>query len=248
MKSPAILFCVLVVLRAAPAAIPLIVVPNNLENTEGNSGSYMPFHIGNNSMRFQQVFDASQFSSFGSDTWRIGAVSFRVDSTPGGGGGPFTSTLTNIQLSLSTTTLGPDSLSPVFAQNIGSDEKIVFGPRSVSLSSGFSPMSAPQLFEIHFFFNDRPFIYNPTNGNLLLDVRNFAGGLTTFFDAVDVTNDVTSSVWALSANALTGMIDTKGLVVQFEANPIPEPGTLALTALGTIAGFIFFRSRQMNRK
>jgi len=225
----------------------IIVVPNDRQNAEGNSGGHVPFHIGTNSARYQQVFDSSQFSSLRPEGEWITGLLFRVDSTPGGGGGPFTSTLTNIQLSLSTTTLGPDSLSPVFAQNVGSNEKIIFGPRSVSLSSGFSPMSSPQTFQIGIFFEDNPFFYNPQLGNLLLDVRNFAGGTTTFFDGVLSANDVVSSVWALSSAASSGVLDTKGLIVEFVNQPVPEPATLTLVALG-IMGFAFFRRYRVSRK
>jgi hypothetical protein len=39
-----------------------------------------------------------------------------------------------------------------------------------------------------------PFLYDPALGNLLLDVRNFSGGLTTQFDAQRVENDSISRV------------------------------------------------------
>jgi hypothetical protein len=245
MKSLLILFSVLVALRATPAANPLIVVPNNLENTEGNSGSFFPFDIGTNSMRYQQVFDASQFTSQGSTPWRITGISFRIDMTPFGGG-PFNSTLTNIQVNLSTTVMEPDSLSPVFAANVGLDDKAVYGPAPRAINSSFSPFMSPQAFGAHIYFSTTPFIYDPAQGNLLLDVRNFDGGLTTFFDAVDVTNDVTSSVWALSSSALSGTVETRGLITEFVANPVPEPATLTLVAL-SIMGFIFFKRRQIRR-
>jgi hypothetical protein len=233
MKRAFFVLCLLIFLYPSRAAIPFIVAPNDSENVEGNSASGVPFHIGNNSIRYQQVFDSSQFTSFGPDPWRIEGISLRIDMRPWGGSS-FGATLTNIQLNLSTTSAEPDSLSPVFALNVGADDTIVFSPGALEMTAGLSPFTEPQPFRAHIVFS-QPFIYDPTRGNLLLDVRNFAGGDTTFFDAVDTTNDPVSSVWALSANALSGTLETKGLVVRFVANPIPEPGTLALFILGVVA-------------
>src|SRR5713226_8554256 len=55
-----------------------ITAPNDLFNMGGNSFSSLPFDTGTNSIRYQQVFDASQFGSLGSGGGLITMLSFRV--------------------------------------------------------------------------------------------------------------------------------------------------------------------------
>src|SRR5207247_2265159 len=59
------------------------VAPNDLTNTEGNSGSTYPFG-GAAASRYQQVFDASQFSAISSGGGYITGIAFR----PNGGCNP----------------------------------------------------------------------------------------------------------------------------------------------------------------
>src|SRR5678815_4864698 len=78
--------------------------------------------------------------------------------------------ITSLQINLSTTSKGPDGLSTVFSENIGANETVVFGPRPARFGPG-SPL--PE----YTFQLDEPFFYDPSAGNLLMDVRNFSGGL-----------------------------------------------------------------------
>lgn len=235
-----IIFLATVFVATVHGAVSSIVVPNDHQNTEGNSLTGGPFNTGTNTMRYQQVFDSSQFSSFGSDPWRISGFSLRIDTGPLSES--FFSTLTNIQVNLSTTTLEPDSLSPVFAMNVGADDRVVFGPGQTSIFGGYSPFMSPQIFDVNIVFSQQ-FIYDPAFGNLLLDVRNFGGGRTTLFDAVDTLGDPTSSVFALPVGSTTGTLTTRGLVIRFVANPVPEPQTLGLLTVGTVALLFFARNR-----
>jgi hypothetical protein len=94
-----------------------------------------------------------------------------------------------------------------------------------------------------------PFFFNPAVGNLLLDVRVF---LTSAFDgspfdAVFRANDSVSRLWAQDVNAVTGHIDSLGLVTAFQTQapvaPTPEPASAIL--LGTaVAGAIASRRRR----
>jgi hypothetical protein len=219
-----------------------VVAPNSLETTEGKFDNGFPFNIGFfslSSQRYQQVYAASEFASF-SGPQNITQILFRPDEFFGNA---FSSTLPNIQINLSTTSKAPDRLSTAFADNIGNDDTVVFsGP--LSLSSAFTgPAGGPKDFDIVINLMT-PFLYNPGAGNLLLDVRNFAGGVTTFFDAQFQTGDSTSRRYTLGANdvnASTGSGDSLGLVTKFVTTPpskaVPEPtsvmGLLAVAALGS---------------
>ncbi len=222
------------------------IVPGNLENIEGNVNRGLPFnssYFGMSSLRYQQVYAASEFSDIASPLL-ITQILFRPDAAKGWS---FSSTLPNIQINLSTTTKAPDNLSTIFAQNIGSDQRVVFNG-ALSLSSAFTGAAAgPKNFDIAINLVT-PFLYNPRAGNLLLDVRNFSGGVSTQFDGENTLGDSISRVVSTRVGASTGTADTSGLVTKFIATSalppvppvpgkaIPEPasvlGILAVAAFG----------------
>jgi hypothetical protein len=211
-----------------------VIVPNALAgvDTAGvetglpfNIASFLPPHT---SLRFQQVYDASEFSG----PIIITGLAFRPDSSFGGS---FISTLPSIQINLSTTAQEPDSLSLIFSDYVGSDDTVVFnGP--LSLSSDYLG-SSPKDFDIEIPLTT-PFTYNPALGNLLLDVRNFGGGATTFFDAApDAVGDSVSRIASFGSldgvnDATATLRDSIGLVTRFDFRAVPEPSTWLLLGTG----------------
>lgn len=115
-----------------------------------------------NSMRWQQVIHASEFSDYSADGLMISGIfvatvgSYKVD-------------FPHLQINASTTLRPPDGLSAVFAENIGGDEATVFDGRLTNRLSDSG---------ITFSF-DQPFYYDSRQGNLLLDFRNYAGTVWT---------------------------------------------------------------------
>lgn len=219
------------------------IVPGNLENIEGNSNNGLPFHsfyLEMPSSRYQQVFAASEFSSL-SEPFLITQILFRPDAT---WGKSFSSTLPNVQINFSTTRKAPDGLSRIFAQNIGDDDTLVF-QGALSLSSAFTgAATGPKDFDIVINLTT-PFFYNPKAGNLLLDVRNFAGGFSTPFDGEKTVGDSISRLASPLVGASGGTTDSGGLVTKFvttsavppePGKPVPEPasllGILAVAAFG----------------
>jgi len=202
-----------------------IVVPNDLATTDGNGANLAPFGLGKAgfaSVRYQQVYDASQFSPISLGGEWITRLWFRVDTTNGNG---FSSTLTNIQINLSLAVKAPDGLSTNFVENQGVDGTVVFGPGVLSIGSGFSPFMSPQAFEVRIDLAN-PFLYDSMKGNLLLDVKNFLREgafpfLTEAFDAADMLGDSISRVWSTNVASMTGRLDTIGLVTRFEFWPTP---------------------------
>lgn len=225
------------------AACGAAIAPGNLHNIEGDANRGLPFnssYFGMSSLRYQQVFAAKEFSSF-TEPFLIAQILFRPDAAMGKS---FSSTLPNISINLSTTKKAPDGLSTIFANNIGSDDKVVFnGP--LSFSSTFTGgATKPKNFDIAINLAT-PFLYNPSAGNLLLDVRNFAGGFSTQFDAEDTFGDSISRVVSTQVRASRGAADTSGLVTKFittaavpsvPSKTVPEPasllGILAVAAFG----------------
>ena len=201
----------------AEAADTVIVVPNAQEFSEGNSNNGFPFNLPpGNSIRYQQVYAAADFSGLHTPML-INEIRFRPDASIGGA---FASLLPEIEISLSTTQRTPGSLSTTFADNVGPDDTIVFARGPIVLSSSVTgPVGGPKAFDIVVTLTT-PFLYDPSQGNLLLDVRNFAGGFTRQFDAHFVDGDsIARAAVFNSIGSPTGFIDTLGLVTAFNFIP-----------------------------
>ena len=194
-------------------------------NGNGNSESSVPLTIPEaNSARYQQVYAASEFSRIPNGGF-ISKLFFRPAGDVGVGG-------IEIQVNLSTTTRQPDSLSTTFADNVGVDDTVVYPRGDFTLlgqpPGGFFSVVMPL---------QRQFLYDPAQGNLLLDIRVFRGyprspGENPVMDVHTVMGDSVSRVWG-DLNASTALIaDTTGLVTVFEVTPVSEPSAIALLGIG----------------
>ena len=214
-----------------------------------NTESMYPFGLydaGLESMRYQQVYGGARFAEINPKGVMITEIGWRINPLMTDG---LISEQPNFQVSLSTTARNPDELSTVFAENIGSDETVVFGP-----SGTFWPD------EDHTFSYgivlDSPFFYDPSKGNLLLDVRNFEAEepelpLPKYYMqpviALDIVGDDTSRVFAPGVNATSGIADTLGIATRFAVEPIPEPSTIVHGVLGLAGFFFFLRNKRATR-
>ena len=195
------------------------VVPLGSSNLDGNSFSCAgPAANQPQTIRYQQVYGASEFATltnFGGG-WLV-SIHFRGDATNGTQLGL---KMPSVQVNLSTTQRGPDELGPVFSENVGADDAAVHsGSLETVLIGGHQQGTETFAFEILLF--TKPFFYNPAAGNLLLDVRvfqgntNSSGTIQPVFDAVNFTNDSIARVWSTDVNASTGLVETVGLVTDF---------------------------------
>jgi len=190
------------------------------------------------SMRYQQIYGASAFSAIDSGGEYITHISFALDESvtrP-----TYVWSIPNIQISLSTTPSAVDSLSPVFANNVGVNDTTVYGPGQL----GFFTLGG----RVEISLNN-PFLYNPASGNLLLDVRVFdgTGPFDMFFPTLNAQNSSTDQVariYATSVGASSAEVrDSLGLFTVFETRAVPEPSSLVLFLLGGISIFAFARTR-----
>ena len=150
----------------------VLVVPANLANVEG-PGSSADLTA---AVREQDVYGASYFPT---QTIVITGIRFRPEVNQGGGQA-FTNTISDIQFSLSSTTNAPYQLSSIFADNIGTNVTTVFSG-SLPLSSQYAgPAAGPKAFDMVVNFTT-PFVYNPSSGNLLLDIQDFSGEATSHY-------------------------------------------------------------------
>ena len=170
-------------------------------------------------LRNQQVYDARHFPT--GVVMSIHQIRFRPDYFYGRA---FTTTVQNIQINLSTTTHQPEQLSAVFAQNVGADDRIVFSG-ALSISSSFGgPAGGPKAFDIVVPLST-PFTFNPSQGNLVVDIRNFSGSSASLLSGRTDSTDGVSRVLG-SVNSLSGTVDIGGgdvLQVCFTATNAPPP-------------------------
>lgn len=205
----------------APIFAGPLIVPNELTSSFGDAGNLFPL-FSSQPIRYQQVFDAGQFARLTNGGGLINRIAFRGH----GPGVPFTATIPQLQVNLSTTNKTPDGLSSTFASNVGPDDTQVF---SGAFQAAVTLNGDPANFEIVINFTT-PFFYDPAKGNLLLDVRNLQGSTEVppndqEIDGSSASDDSTSRVYnygnvSATIAGQTGGIDEKdsyGLVTRFNA-------------------------------
>ena len=138
-----VLLCLLDLCHAVSAQEIQLVVPNALENVEGNV-DVTPDELDlvfENGLRIQTVYPASEFQSLPTSyRWLVGNRA-RPDQNVTT---QRTVEQTNWLIRISTTQKSPDDLSFVFSENIGPDEMVVFdGPLTLTAD----PIGIPRPFD-----------------------------------------------------------------------------------------------------
>lgn len=209
-----------------------LVVPNSATDKDGNSSTILPFTAYANTnfevitVRYQQIFASSEFTNVPIGGSFITAFSFRADCTNRDTVGGFA---TNLVITLSTTQRKPDQLSRIFSENRGIDSISVLGPTNFGVSGN---TVGCRLTGHTFSASDRvnlptPFFYDPSKGNLLLEITHAGFGTIKTprgridLDSVNSVGDGTSRAVALSSDAESAdIVDSEGLVTFFVQPPI----------------------------
>jgi hypothetical protein len=180
----------------------------------GLTGSYTAAYLG----EYQQVYASSAFAG----PVAINEIAFSAYF-------PYAGTANySLSLGLGTTIRTPASPGSQFA----SGWTTVFSGSTVA---NFT--TTPNDFDFSINFTT-PFTYDPTKGNLLLDVQvsSASGGnsnLGTYFDVQDQSPDM-GRLWSSGATVVG--TPSEGLVTQFAVTAVPEPraGALCLAALAAL--------------
>ena len=211
------------------------VVPSLSEAVEGDSNNTIPFTITGGNTRYQQVYLADDIPP---GPFMISGIAFRPDALQQG----FAFVLPDVDIYLGITQASTN-LSTEFASNVGAVYTLVAsGPLPLaSVASG--PPGGPLAFDIEILF-DQPFAYS--DGNLLLDVFVQPSGLidAPLFDAVNIDMDPVGRAFSAgiisgSVNALSGSVDSQGLVTKFMV--VPEPACSAVAAFAALAALVRVR-------
>ena len=187
--------------------------------------------------RYQQVFPAADFAALGNKPHWIVDRTFRPVQ---GVTSPRTVLFPDNEIRLSTTQRGPDNLSPVFDENLGSDVMQFYrGPETFVLDV-VGPGPGPR----EFYNVDRPtgvtpFLYDPSKGNLLIDVIGWGGASPS-----PRADFVPGMLTVLSGSSTTATNGTRSgaFVNQFTFIPVPEPSSLTLLALLLVLGSLCRRA------
>ena len=226
----------LLVMTSHQVAAALVVVPNGLATAEGNAAS--EFLTGDPravSVRYQQVFASSEFSGVGTIT----EIRFRPDAVSGF---PFSASLSNVRIGLSTSAATPDGLSATFANNVGGDETVVFNGDLTLTSADLAGPGGSRAFDIVISLTT-PFTFDPGLGNLLFDFQRDASSLSPLgvsFDAQYLAGDSISRAFGSRASLTANFgVDTAGLTTLFTV--VPEPHEYGVLAAIGLVGFALWR-------
>jgi hypothetical protein len=139
--------------------------------------------------RFQQVYARKLFPG----PEMITQIAFRADISVAGY--PLTYTFPDVEFTLSTTSAQPGHLSSNLDSNLGPDETTVFSGSLTWTAPGPGPTALgpnPWYFVVNLA---TPFLYDPSKGNLLLNIENFADTVKPpVLDAMDTKGMTTSTV------------------------------------------------------
>lgn len=163
----------------ARAATNTVIVPGQLATQDL---AFPSWTLQASNVHIHEVYGAEHFPTTG---MYITELRFRPDSVYGQA---FTTSIANIEIRLSTTVRSPDALSLVFSNNVGWDDVVVQrGPLAIS-SQFRGPAGGPKEFDIGVPLS-RPFLHDPSAGNLLLEIRNFSGSAAAYLSGSGLIAD-----------------------------------------------------------
>jgi hypothetical protein len=159
-------------------------------------------------IRSQQVYPAHEFPSAPIQITSLRWRRYNAQTFENAGG--------QFRFKLSTTSRNENTLSGTFAHNVGPDETVVFDG-VWTVSSTTTTGGAPYPFEMVLQLTT-PFVYDPSEGNLLLEHQCFSTTIPTV-DAAGDAGDGLARAYNLNLdpNASTAsVVDTGGEIIQFE--------------------------------
>jgi hypothetical protein len=205
------LLCIAVAGVLGSPAFGQIVVPNANANATGN-GVSGPLPSSTVSAELQTVFNPSQFPAE-----PVYITGFAWRAAPGLG--PLNVTIT-ARVYASTSPNTAASLSTTFANNVGPDNTQVLSISELTFSGAPCVAAGPCPFFVPITFST-PFLYNPANGALLIDVQfgAFSGTGQTDVEYCTLPNCLMSTIFSIPAGSPTGDISYGGSITEITYTP-----------------------------
>jgi PKD repeat protein len=198
-------------LGAAALAQFQVTVPAGYANTVGNSNNTYPWARTTASMRFQQIYDSSHFTSQGiTYPIVISGMKFRpyAGTATSWTGGQWT----NLRVDLATSAVDYLAASATFANNLGANvQTVVNGPQVIT---GGTSLGAGVVVPPHVDVSlTTPYLYDPSSGDFLFDV--YVDGATWTGGTVrgcDVVSGATSTALGTRIYSTAGLAATTGTI------------------------------------
>jgi hypothetical protein len=195
----------------------------------GDSANALPLSTPSGPTRYQQIYAASAFSRGGV----IDQIRFRNDELYGLPYGP---TSVSLQVSLAYAATTVQTASPVFANNIGNNLTVVLDGFVTLSNSGASSQTFDAVLDV-----SNTFSYDPSRGDLLVQILAREFNAFTFFDASSAAQQhVTTRIWSQFRNidALAGEVgpgfsdhSNYGAVTEFVF--VPESPSIVSLLIGS---------------
>lgn len=205
-------------LTVVPSKVDLATIPELAITTEGN-GASAGFSV---PMRLQEIYSRTLFPP---DPITIYEIRFRPDAIFDIGA--FTGVVANITFKLSTTPKEPGDISKNFEDNFGLDTMVVYNGSWTVTTLSKESGGAPKVSDIRLIL-EKPFKYDPSQGNLLLEYRNATGMSVRFHtDAISMKHGEVSMAFtdgqpnSLLASVTNGAADVLTLV--YSKDPTKPP-------------------------
>lgn len=213
------------VVSTTPAAAAYIYSPTAAHQTSEGNANNAVFNR-DADRHWQWWYDSS---IFGDAPLLINGLSFRFDRDFANPPGGITYTFgSSFKLQLDTLA---SPLSTTYADNLPSPVTVLSGARTLATTSG-APPGQTKPFGVHLVF-DKPFYYDPSQGDLIVDFYVPSPRQFGTFDFV-TGSPLAKRVFNTDATATSGAIQAYTPVTRFDVtSAAPEPGAWALM----IAGF-----------
>jgi hypothetical protein len=198
-----------------------VVAPAGLADREGDLRGTVP----PDSARVQFIYSASDFASIPASHRMLTKIAFRPDASSG----PLSMTDPHVEVVLSTT--DASYLQPRYSDNLGEDALTVFdGP--LTFTTKAAPGRGPKEFDYQIEF-DRPFVYHPELGNLVIDIKMSGfGHANAFTDSQLIPDAGVLNLWADINSAVALGADPVLGALQFTFVPEPSGAALLVTGVG----------------
>ncbi len=209
-------------------------IPNAFENAIGGSTFLGP--LANSQRTYQLLINANQMTHhLGND---LTGMTFRLPTSATAGWPTADVTFTNYDIRLSES-VAPANRSLTFADNVVGTQTLVRSGGLTITPDSFTSGNVPNLFGVMIDFQSG---YTYTGGHLLIEIRHTGfTGTSRSVDAIAATggpagvyHEQVSAAWT---GNYTGTSGSQGNFSVIQLESVPEPGTMAVIAVG-LAGLI----------